>query len=145
MTNLSFRRAVSADIPAMQVIRLAVKENVLNNPARVPAQMYEDYLAQLGRGWVCEEHGKIIGFSYAASADASIWALFVSPDAEGKGAGAPLLKLASDWLFSQGHQKVTLGTEANTRADRFYAKQGWTRGEMKDAVEVLYTLERPQE
>jgi GNAT superfamily N-acetyltransferase len=145
MTSLHFRRAVSADIPAMQVIRLAVKENVLNNPARVPAQMYQDYLEQLGRAWVCEEQGKIIGFSYAASADASIWALFVSPEAEGKGAGAPLLRLASDWLFSQGHQKITLGTAAHTRADRFYAKQGWLRGEMKDAVEVLYTLERPQE
>lgn len=143
MTSLHFRRAVSADIPAMQVIRLAVKENVLNNPARVPAQMYQDYLDQLGRGWVCEQQGKIIGFSYAASADASIWALFVSPEAEGKGAGAPLLRLATDWLFSQGHQKVTLGTAANTRADRFYAKQGWLRGDMKDAVEVSYTLQAP--
>lgn len=145
MTNLSFRRAVSADIPAMQVIRLAVKENVLNNPARVTNQMCEDYLEQLGRGWVCEQHGKIIGFSYAASADASIWALFVSPEAEGKGAGAPLLKLATAWLFSLGHQTISLGTQADTRADRFYAKQGWQRGEMKDAVEVSYTLARPQE
>jgi GNAT superfamily N-acetyltransferase len=141
--KLNFRAACSADIPAMSAIRLAVRENVLNNPARVTTQMYEDYLERLGRGWVCEQDGEIIGFSYAEMADGSIWALFVSPDKEGLGAGAPLLKLATEWLFSQGHATVTLGTAANTRADRFYLAQGWTRGEMKDAVEVFYTLQRP--
>ncbi len=141
--NLHFRPAVKADIPAMSAIRLAVRENVLNNPGRVTTQMYEDYLEKLGRGWVCELEGEIIGFSYAEMADGSIWALFVSPDKEGLGAGAPLLKLATEWLFSQGHQTVTLGTAADTRADRFYLAQGWVRGEMKDAVEVFYTLQRP--
>jgi GNAT superfamily N-acetyltransferase len=142
-SKLQFRAAVKADIPAMAAIRLAVRENVLSNPARVTTQMYEDYLALLGRGWVCEQEGQIIGFAYAAMADASIWALFVSPEKEGLGAGAPLLKLATEWLFSQGHQVVTLGTAANTRADRFYLAQGWARGEMKDAVEVFYTLRAP--
>ena len=140
---LQFRQATSADIPAMSAIRLAVRENKLNNPARVTVQMYEDYLEALGRGWVCEQDGEVIAFSYAAKADASIWALFVHPDKEGLGAGGPLLQLAVDWLFSLGHAQVTLGTEANTRADRFYQAKGWTRGEMKDAVEVFYTLQRP--
>jgi len=31
---------------------------------------------------------------------------------------------------------VHLGTEARTRADRFYAAQGWTREGMIDEVEV---------
>jgi GNAT superfamily N-acetyltransferase len=141
--SLQFRAADRADIPAMAAIRLAVRENALSNPARITTQMYEDYLQRLGRGWVCEQDGAIIGFSYAAMADGSIWALFVSPDKEGLGAGAPLLKLASDWLFSQGHASVTLGTEADTRADRFYLAQGWTRGEMKDEDEVFYSLARP--
>ena len=141
--DLQFRAATTADIPAMSAIRLAVRENRLNNPARVTTQMYEDYLERLGRGWVCEQNGEIIGFSYAEQADGSIWALFVDPEKEGLGAGAPLLKLATDWLFAQGHKTVTLGTAANTRADRFYLAQGWTRGEMKDAVEVFYTLRAP--
>ncbi|MEJ6007005.1 GNAT family N-acetyltransferase [Paucibacter sp. AS339] len=140
---LNFRVAVSADIPAMSAIRIAVRENRLNNPARVTVQMYEDYLDRLGRGWVCEHEGEIIGFSYAAKDDASIWALFVHPDKEGLGAGGPLLNLATDWLFSLGHAAVNLGTEANTRADRFYQAKGWIRGEMKDSVEVNYTLPRP--
>lgn len=134
--------ATLADIPRMMEIRLAVKENVLSNPARVPYQMYVDYLELLGRGWVCEREGEIIAFSYAAKEDASIWALFVRPDCEGLGAGKTLLALAVEWLFSVGNETVTLGTAANTRADRFYQRQGWARGEMKDAVEVYYSLQK---
>lgn len=146
--NLNFRPATRADIPAMSAIRVAVQENRLNNPSRVTTQMYEDYLHRLGRGWVCElageAGGEIIAFSYAAAEDASIWALFTQPGREGLGAGKRLLQLAVDWLFSLGHARVLLGTEANTRADRFYAAQGWTRGEMRPgSVEVEFTLPNP--
>ncbi len=100
--------------------------------------MCEDYLDKLGRGWVCEIDGRVVGFSYAASADHSIWALFVLPEFEGRGIGKQLLKLATDWLFEIGAQQAFLSTQANTRADRFYLAQGWQRGEMKDAVEVRF-------
>ncbi|MES2047338.1 MAG: GNAT family N-acetyltransferase [Pseudomonadota bacterium] len=140
--KLHYRQANIQDIPSMSAIRLAVKENVLSNPARVTHQMYLDYLELIGRGWVCENNGEIIGFSYAAKEDSSIWALFVRPESEGLGAGKALLALAAEWLFSIGNTTVTLGTSAHTRADRFYQRQGWTRGEMKDAVEVYYTLHR---
>lgn len=126
----------------MMTIRLAVKENVLSNPALVTHQMYLDYLDTLGRGWVCERAGEIIGFSYAAREDSSIWALFISPEHEGCGAGQGLLKLATDYLFSLGNETIKLGTAANTRADRFYAAQDWIRGDMKNAVEVGYTLHK---
>jgi GNAT superfamily N-acetyltransferase len=142
MTAPTFRRAIEADIPALMRIRLAVKENRLSNPARVTPAMCSDYLDKLGRGWVAELDGEIIGFSYAARADASIWALFVDPAHEGLGAGKQLLRLAAGWLFEIGHDEVRLGTQANTRADRFYAAQGWTRGSMKDEVEVGYSLRR---
>jgi GNAT superfamily N-acetyltransferase len=140
--NLHYRRANIEDIPLMSEIRLAVKENVLSNPARVTREMYVDYLDLLGRGWVCERDGVVIGFSYAAKEDSSIWALFVRPECEGLGAGRALLALAAEWLFSLGNATVTLGTSANTRADRFYQQMGWTRGAMKDAVEVYYSLSR---
>jgi GNAT superfamily N-acetyltransferase len=138
--KLHFRTANTSDIPAMSAIRLAVRENALSDPSRITPQMYEDYLHRLGRGWVCELDGKIVGFSYAEKANASIWALFVLPEHEGLGVGKGLLRLAVDWLFSLGHNEVTLGTAANTRADRFYAAQGWTRLGMKNAVEVSYKL-----
>jgi len=142
MIELQLRRATVADIPAMSRIRLAVRENALSNPARITEQMYRDYLDTLGRGWVAELAGEIIGFSYADRTDGSIWALFVDPPREGLGAGKRLLRLAVDWLFEIGYDQVRLGTAAHTRADRFYAAQGWTREDMKDDVEVWFSLRR---
>jgi GNAT superfamily N-acetyltransferase len=138
----TYRRATLADIPAMSRIRLAVRENALSNPARITEAMYVDCLDALGRGWVAEEAGEIIGFSYADRTDGSIWALFVDPRREGEGAGKRLLRLAVDWLFETGHGEIPLGTQAHSRADRFYAAQGWTREEMKDDVEARYRLRR---
>lgn len=126
----------------MSVIRLAVKENVLSNPGRVTVQMYEDHLEKDGRGWVAEVEGAIAAFCYADRNDASIWALFVAPEHEGKGLAADLLKLAVDWLFGLGHRRITLHTSPDTRADRFYARQGWRRGAIQ-GTQVEYTLEHP--
>ena len=140
---LQFRRATADDVTAMMRIRLDVRENTLSDPGIITRQMYLDYLDQLGRGWVCERNGQIIGFSYADHGDSSIWALFVQPGHEGLGAGKRLLQLACDYLFGLGHAQVKLGTTPNTRADRFYATQGWQRGVMRNAVEVELTLQRP--
>ena len=136
MSGLVFRQATVADIPAMSRIRIAVRENALSNPGRITEAMYRDYLEALGRGWVAELGGEIIGFSYADRTDSSIWALFVDPAHEGLGAGKRLLRLAADWLFEIGNDEVRLGTASNTRADRFYAAQGWTREGMRDEVAV---------
>jgi GNAT superfamily N-acetyltransferase len=134
------RQATGADIPAMSAIRLAVTENVLSNPARITPQMYEDYLEKLGRGWVAEIDGRITGFAYADRTDATIWALFVAPGYEGRGLARALLALATQWLFGLGAGEITLSTAADTRADRFYAAQGWARTGMKNAIEVGYSL-----
>ena len=136
-----FRQATRDDIPAMSRIRLSVLENVLSDPARVTRQMYEDFLDKSGRGWVAEERGEIFAFCYADKENASIWALFVSPGQEGRGLGAALLGLAVDWLFELGHERVHLRTTAGTRADRFYAAQGWER-EPVSASELAYSLSK---
>jgi hypothetical protein len=78
-----FRQANRSDIPAMSRIRLSVAENVLSDPSRVTAQMYEDFLEKSGRGWVAEDKGEIVAFCYADKENASIWALFVCPGHEG--------------------------------------------------------------
>ena len=139
---MNFRRAVAGDIPAMSRIRLAVRENALSNPGRITEAMYRDYLDALGRGWVAEDDGEIVAFSYADRTDGSIWALFTDPAHEGRGAGKQLLRLAVAWLFEIGFDEVKLGTAADTRADRFYATQGWTREGMKDDIEVAFRLRR---
>ncbi len=142
--NLNFREAVRADIPAMSVIRLAVTENRLRDPSRITPQMYDDYLERLGKSWVCEVDGVIAGFASADKIEGSIWALFISPDYEGLGIGKRLLALMADYLFAQGHDRIVLSTSADTRADTFYAAQGWERGKMKDDVEVHYSLAKPR-
>jgi GNAT superfamily N-acetyltransferase len=139
MQSASFRRAKSYDIPAMSVIRLAVRENILSDPNRITRQMYEDYLELLGRGWVVEIGGDVVGFSYADKTNSSIWALFISPNHEGKGLAKQLLNMATGWLFDQGQECVRLSTGMGTRADRFYGLQGWTR-ERVEGNDAFYLL-----
>ena len=142
MTELTFRRATTADIPAMSRIRLAVRDNALSNPGRITQAMYEDHLERCGRSWVCEREGAVIGFSSAARADFSIWALFIDPHHEGLGAGRRLLRLATNWLFAQGAPAVTLSTAASTRADRFYQAQGWQRSQRENETDAHFRLAR---
>jgi GNAT superfamily N-acetyltransferase len=127
-----YRRATPADIPAMSRIRLAVRENVLSDPSRITLRMYQDYLELAGRGWVAEIDGAVVGFSYADKTNASIWALFMLEEYEGRGIAKRLLRLAVDWLFEQGAESVHLTTGAGTRADKFYAAQGWTRAAISE-------------
>jgi GNAT superfamily N-acetyltransferase len=142
-TLVIYRQAESRDIPAMSMIRLAVTENVLSNPGRITVQMYQDYLELLGRGWVAEVDGVIAGFSYADKTGGSIWALFIAPEHAGRGLGKRLLELAVSWLFEQGLEAVRLSTGADTRANRFYAMQGWTR-ERIEGGDAFYVLENCQ-
>lgn len=137
-----FRRATAADIPQMSRIRLSVFENRLRDPARVTPRMYEDFLEKDGRGWIAQVDGVTVAFSYANRLDGSIWALFVDPAHEGKGLAKALLGLVTAWLFEQGFAEITLDTGAGTRADLFYARQGWTRDDA-GAADVRYTLARP--
>lgn len=125
----------------MSGIRLCVTENTLSDPTRITQEMYEDFLEKTGRGWVAEDDGAVLGFCYADKVNASIWALFVSPEHEGHGLGQFLLKLAVDWLFEIGHDCVHLTTGANTRADRFYLEQGWMRT-LVSSTNVAYSLPR---
>ena len=128
----------------MSEIRLAVRENVLSDPARITVQMYRDYLELLGRGWVAEVGGVVVGFCYADKDNASIWALSLSQQYEGQGIAKHLLRLAVDWLFEQGRDCVRLTTTPDTRADRFYASQGWTRTALseREAGFHLFAAER---
>jgi GNAT superfamily N-acetyltransferase len=134
-----FRQANIGDIPAMSLIRLSVTENVLSDPGRITREMYEDFLEKSGRGWIAEYDGQVVAFCYADKINGSIWALFVRPGHEGRGLAKSLLKQAVDWLFELGHDCVRLSTAANTRADRFYAAQGWRRQPISD-TEIVYSV-----
>jgi GNAT superfamily N-acetyltransferase len=121
-----FRDAVVTDIPQIQIVRNAVKENILSNPALVTDADVEDYIVRRGKGWVCEMNDEIVGFAIADLVDKNIWALFVHPDAEGKGIGKQLHDQMVNWYFSQTDETVWLSTTPGTRAETFYKMQGWT-------------------
>jgi len=121
-----FRDAVVTDIPQIQIVRNAVKENILSNPALVTNADVEDYIVRRGKGWVCEMNNEIVGFAIADLVDKNIWALFVHPDAEGKGIGKQLHDQMVNWYFSQTDETVWLSTTPGTRAETFYKMQGWT-------------------
>lgn len=124
---MTFREALPTDIPQMQVVRNSVKENSLSNPNLISREDYLEFMTQRGKGWVCEINGTIVGIAIADLRDKNIWALFVSPEYEGKRIGKQLQKLMLNWYFSQTKETVWLGTAPNTRAERFYGLTGWKK------------------
>jgi GNAT superfamily N-acetyltransferase len=122
---MTIREAGVKDIEALSAIRLAVKENVLHNPALVTHKDYVDYLTVHGKGWLAEIYGVIAGFAIAGLEHNNIWALFVHPDFEKNGVGKQLHHTMMNWYFSQTDKPVWLTTAPGTRADAFYRKAGW--------------------
>jgi GNAT superfamily N-acetyltransferase len=120
-----FREALIADIAQMQIVRNAVKENVLSDPALVPDKDYVLFMTERGKGWVCVIENTVVGFAIADLQDDNIWALFILPEYEHKGIGQALQKIMLNWYFAQGKEKVWLGTAFNTRAEAFYKQSGW--------------------
>ncbi len=122
---MNFRTATEQDIPQMQVVRNAVKENQLSNPALVQDAHYLPYLGTNGMSWICEIDNTIVGFAIADLEKQNIWALFVDPAYENKGIGKRLHSMMLNWYFSQTDKTVWLGTAPNSRAAKFYPLQGW--------------------
>ncbi|MEI6407987.1 MAG: GNAT family N-acetyltransferase [Bacteroidota bacterium] len=111
-----FRTATLEDIPQIQIVRHAVKENRLSNPALVTDADCAEFITERGKGWVCVVENRVVGFAIADLRGHNIWALFVDPEYEGKGIGRRLHDTMLDWYFSQTSEDVWLGTSPGTRA-----------------------------
>jgi ribosomal protein S18 acetylase RimI-like enzyme len=122
---MHFREATIQDIPQMHVVRCAVKENILSNPALITEVDYETFIVEYGKGWVCEMNAQIVGFAVVDLLKNNIWALFIDPYYEKQGIGRKLHHIMLDWYFSQTQASVWLSTENDTRAEHFYKKLGW--------------------
>lgn len=120
-----YRKATIDDIPQIQIVRNSVKENQLSDPNLIPDYLVKEFITERGIGFVCEIDEKIIGFSIVDFIENNVWALFILPEAEGKGIGKKLHQLMLDEYFSQTKENIWLSTEANSRAEKFYEKQGW--------------------
>ena len=119
------REAKVEDIAQIQIVRHSVKENILSNPDLVTDEDCVNYITNRGKGWVCEINKKIIGFAIVDLIDHNIWALFLNPNFEKQGIGKKLHDIMLDWYFSKTKIKVWLGTDFNTRAEKFYRSAGW--------------------
>ena len=122
---MNFRQAIPEDIPQIQIVRNSVKENQLSNPNLIPDDLVEEFITKRGKGFVCEIDDKIVGFSIVDFVENNVWALFLLPEFEGKGIGKKIHQLMLDEYFSKTKETIWLSTEANSRAETFYKKQGW--------------------
>jgi GNAT superfamily N-acetyltransferase len=138
---MMYREAVVADIPAIQSVRNAVKENRLSNPALVPDKDVELFITQRGKGWIGEVNGILAGFSIIDMQDNNVWALFVHPDFENKGIGKQLHGLMLQWYFSQTTKTLWLGTEPGTRAESFYRLNGWQQTGLHGKGEIKFEMD----
>lgn len=139
---MKFREAAPKDIPQIQVVRNAVKENMLSNPNLVTDADCLEFITQRGKGWVCEIGDTVVGFAIADLQDSNIWALFIHPDFEGRGIGKTLQKLMLDWYFAQGKDHVWLGTAPGTRAEQFYRTSGWVENGTNGSKEIKFEMSR---
>ena len=146
------RKARPEDMPAITDVRISVTENHLSveqmaergiTPASIIAEMVAGHLG----AWVAEEKGHIVAFAMADRRDASIFALFTRPGCEGRGHGSALLAEAEAWLAARGHREFWLSTARGSRADKFYARKGWTPAdespEEPDDIIFRKTLQKP--
>ena len=141
---MTIRFANKKDIPRMQVIRNAVKENRLSVPSVIKDPDYLPFLFERGRGWVCEIEGEIRGFAFCDLRDQNIWALFVDPLYEHIGVGRQLQSVMLNWYFAQGREYVWLGTAPETRAARFYKTSGWKHVGNHGPSELKFSLTRSE-
>ncbi len=140
MQSMIFREATKNDIGQIQVVRNAVTENTLSNPALVTDKDCEDYMMNRGKGWVCEVEGKIVGFAIADLVDHNVWALFIQPGFDKKGIGRRLHDDMLDWYFQQTTQTIWLSTSPGTRAETFYRKAGWKETGVYGKGEIKFEM-----
>ena len=134
---MTFREASIVDIKQILKVRHSVTENTLSYPELVTEDVCIDYITKRGKGWVCEIDSQIVGFSIVNLKGNNIWALFVHPNYDKQGIGRQLHDSMLNWYFKQTSENIWLGTDPNTRAEKFYRKSGWSeigihgKGEIK--------------
>jgi N-acetylglutamate synthase-like GNAT family acetyltransferase len=92
--NLQIRLATFADIPAMHRLRKAVRENRLSDHTSITEASYLPYV-EAHCAWIAEIETAIAGFAAIDGKAASVWALFVAPDCEGRASGEHCTRLCS--------------------------------------------------
>jgi GNAT superfamily N-acetyltransferase len=139
---LAIRAMLPSDVVGAHAIRLRVRENQLSDPSVVTEQDYHDFMARDTMSWVCEVNGAMAGFVMVDVEKRNLWALFMAPEHEFKGAGRALHEVMLTWYFTKA-DRLRLSTAPNTRAAAFYRKAGYRdMGPTNDGRELIFELHR---
>jgi GNAT superfamily N-acetyltransferase len=94
------RQASMSDADSIWRVRYSVSENRLR-PGRITNEDLRRELEDTGRGWVIEVDDSIEAFAIGNARTGNIWALFVLPQAQGRGYGSRLHYVMVSWLREQ--------------------------------------------
>ena len=134
---LSFRPAVVADVPALAEVARQAYSLYVERMGQEPAPMTADYDEVVARGevWVAEEGRRILGMLVLSAERDHLLVenVAVVPEAQGKGVGHALMRLAEDRAAASGLAELRLYTNAAmTENLAYYPRRGYVethRGE----------------
>ena len=120
-------------------IRFSVTENLVH-PHQIEylqrQQVIED-IAQ-GGGWIVQINGEFVGYGLGIFIPhALIGGLFVRPEFQGKGVGTEILTRITEWFFENGCVEIELTTDADSKAARFYAYNGWEQDGLDEFKQLV--------
>lgn len=144
--TLQIRSATPQDIDGLFHVRTAVRENALTADELTAMGITKEAVAAAISAspcaWVATDGGKVIGFSMILPEDACLFAAFVLPEYEGRGAGSQLVHRAEEVLFRQ-HDTIWLETGRTTRAAGFYRHVGWGNESPVGEEDIRLEKKRP--
>jgi GNAT superfamily N-acetyltransferase len=141
---MNIREAQIEDIETLFNIRTGVIENHQSREELVTLGITPETVAEMlqtdCRAWIAEIDEQPIAFSMANAAEKTIFAMFVLPSFEGRGAGRALMQQAEQWLWLQGVEEIWLltGNDPNLRAYGFYLHLGWTPVDLQPDGQIKF-------
>lgn len=151
MESLIFRETLEKDIGKTFHVRASTRQNPISI-AQLAAWGFtpESVRGKFSRGefcgWVCEDDGKIVGFSSGDLTMGEVIALAVLPQYEGLGIGKRLLSLLITHMREKGCASLWLSAspDPEIRAHGFYRANGWApNGKVLENGDEILVCSRP--
>lgn len=125
--KIQTRTAQLSDVESIFDVRTSVTENHLSREEMQQMGITESVVANMIEqspcAWVATINDKVIGFSMILRDEGCLFAVFVLPEYEGRGAGRSLVKLAETEIFKH-HEIAWLETDKTAARRNFIGKLG---------------------
>jgi ribosomal protein S18 acetylase RimI-like enzyme len=130
MSRPTVRRGREGDVRAVRELAVAAYQPYVPRIGRPPAPMVADYAAAVADQalWVAEDAGAIVGLLVLRPEPDHLLLenVAVHPDAQGRGVGSLLLRVADDEASAAGYPEIRLYTnEAMTENLAYYPRHGY--------------------